>query len=71
MSALAVLKVLAPYNPVAPLNFGERCDMTPEKQPRHALFVRWKDYELGAFGVPAIVAVIMLALIGARWLGVI
>jgi hypothetical protein len=56
---------------VAPLNFGERCDMLQKKEPAHALFVKWRDLEIGAFGIPAIIAVIVVALIGARWLGLI
>ena len=57
--------------PVAPLNFGERCGMPPKKEPVHALFVRWRELEIGAFGVPAIVAVIVITALGARWLGLI
>jgi hypothetical protein len=57
--------------PVALPNFGERCDMLQKKEPSHALFVRWRDLEIGAFGIPAIVAVVVVALLGARWLGLI
>jgi len=43
-----------------------------QKSP-HALFVRWGNRELHAVGVPAIgaviIAVMILALLGARWLG--
>jgi hypothetical protein len=62
---------LSPYNPVAPLNFGERCDMPPEKPLRHALLLRCGKYEVQAFGIPAIVTVFVVLLLGVRWLGLI
>ena len=43
--------------------------MLQKKEPRHALFLRFGNCELGALGVPAIAAVVVLALLGARWLG--
>ena len=45
--------------------------MPPRKEPTHALLLRWGKCELQAIGVPAIVAVIVVALLGARWLGLI
>jgi hypothetical protein len=45
--------------------------MPKKKEPSHALFLRWGSCELGAFGIPAIAAVVVLALLGARWLGLI
>ena len=45
--------------------------MPRKKEPDHALFVRWGKCEVGALGRPAIVAVVVLALLGARWLGLI
>jgi hypothetical protein len=36
----------------------------------HALFVRWRDVEIGAFWIPAILAVIVLTIVFARWCGV-
>jgi hypothetical protein len=44
--------------------------MVPEKLPRHALFLRVGSCEIGALGVPAIVAVILLALLAAVWFGI-
>jgi hypothetical protein len=45
--------------------------MTPEKPIRHALFLRLGNCELRALGLPAITAVVVvvLALLGGRWLG--
>lgn len=45
--------------------------MTPEKPSRHALFLRFGNCELGALGLPAIAVVVVLTLLGARWLGLI
>ena len=45
--------------------------MIHEKEPRHALLLRWGKCELQALGIPAIVAVIVVALVGPRWLGLI
>jgi hypothetical protein len=36
----------------------------------HALFLRWRDLEIGAFGIPAILAVVVLIFVMARWWGV-
>lgn len=58
-----------PITPVAPLNFAERCDDAPKGKATHALLVRWGDCELEAVGIPAITAVVVLLLLGARWLG--
>jgi hypothetical protein len=44
----------------------------PNKQERpHALLVRWGKFEVHAFGVPAIIAVVVFAVLGGRWLGLI
>jgi len=45
--------------------------MIREKPPNHALLVRLGKYEFQAVGLPAILAVIALALLTARWLGLI
>jgi hypothetical protein len=45
--------------------------MIPEKHPRHALLLRWGKCEVHALGIPAIVAVVLLTLLGARWMGLI
>lgn len=47
--------------------------MPLKKRPDHALFVKWRDLEIAASGIPAIIAFvfIVLALLGARWLGLI
>jgi hypothetical protein len=45
--------------------------MNPEKQSRHALLLRWGKYEFQALGIPAILVVVVAALLGARWLGLI
>jgi hypothetical protein len=45
--------------------------MPRKEKTDHALFVRWRDLEIGAFGIPAIVAVIVLTFVLARWFGVI
>jgi hypothetical protein len=58
--------------PVAPneADFAERCDMAPNKELQHALLFKWGKFQLGAYGVPAIVAVILIAVIGAKWVGI-
>jgi len=43
--------------------------MLPDKRPPHALLVRWGKFELQAFGFPAIIAVMIFTIVGARWLG--
>lgn len=45
--------------------------MLHEKYLRHALLVRWEKCELQALGIPAIIAVVVFTLLGARWLGLI
>ncbi len=42
-----------------------------KNKPRHALLVRAGKYQLEALGLPAIVTVVIVALLGARWLGLI
>ena len=44
--------------------------MNPKK-PAHALLLRWGKCEIQALGIPAIIAVVVVALLGARWLGLI
>lgn len=41
--------------------------MTHKEKSTHALFLRWRDLEVGAFGIPAIIAVIILTFVLARW----
>jgi hypothetical protein len=44
--------------------------MSPkETPPNHALFVEWGRFKLGAYGIPAIAALIVIAVIGGRWFG--
>ncbi len=43
--------------------------MPQKEKATHALLVRWGDCELEAVGIPAITAVVVLLLLGARWLG--
>lgn len=45
--------------------------MSQKRELTHALFVKWRELEIGAFGIPAIVAFVVVALLGARWLGLI
>jgi hypothetical protein len=48
--------------------FGEDSDMIQDNpQPPHALYVQWGRFKAGAFGVPAIAALILLA-VAALWL---
>jgi hypothetical protein len=44
--------------------------MPLKKKIDHALFVKWRELEVGAFGIPAIIAVIVCTLVLARWCGV-
>lgn len=43
--------------------------MPLKKRTDHALFVRWCELEIGAVGIPAIIAVIVCTLVLGRWLG--
>lgn len=45
--------------------------MPQKREPNHALFLKWRELEIGAFGIPAIIAFVVIALLGARWLGLI
>jgi len=45
--------------------------MNPEKPSRHGILLRWGKYEFQAFGIPAILTVAVVAVLGARWLGLI
>jgi hypothetical protein len=45
--------------------------MSDKQKPPHAFLVRWGKYELEAIGIPAIVVVAVLILLGARWLALI
>ena len=45
--------------------------MPLKERPTHALLVRWGKCELQALGIPAIAAVVVLALLVARWLALI
>jgi hypothetical protein len=45
--------------------------MPQKKEPTHALLVRWGKCELQAVGAPAIIAIVVLAVLGAKWLGLI
>jgi hypothetical protein len=44
--------------------------MPLKKKIDHALFVKWRELEVGAFGIPAIIAVTVCTLVLARWCGV-
>jgi hypothetical protein len=44
--------------------------MPRKEKSAHALFVRWRELEIGAFGIPAILAVIVLTFVLARWCAV-
>jgi hypothetical protein len=41
--------------------------MNPENTPPHALYIQWGRFKAGAFGIPAIGALILLAGV-ALWL---
>jgi hypothetical protein len=44
-------------------NFVARCAMfSTEETPPHALFVQWGKFKAGAFGIPAIIVLGLLAL---------
>lgn len=44
----------------------------PNKEERpHALPVQWGKFEVHAFGVPAIIAVVVCAVLSGRWPGLI
>jgi hypothetical protein len=42
--------------------------MSSEEIPRHALFIRFRHFEAGAFGIPAIVVFALIAALGFVWL---
>jgi hypothetical protein len=45
-----------------------RCTMSGEQLPSHALFVQWGRFKAGAFGIPAVVALIFFAaLVAYLW----
>ena len=44
--------------------------MPYKREPAHALFVRWRELEIGAFGIPAIVALVVVAFLLARLIGI-
>jgi hypothetical protein len=41
--------------------------MSDERVPSHALFVQWGKFKAGAFGVPAIIALSLLAALAGYW----
>jgi hypothetical protein len=43
--------------------------MPRKEKQTHALLVRWGRFELRALGLPAIIAVVVLTVVGARWFG--
>jgi len=45
--------------------------MPQKEKSAHALLVRLGRCEVQALGIPAIVAVVVFALLGARWLGLV
>jgi hypothetical protein len=47
-----------------------RCAMSlPEHPPPHALFVQWGKFKAGAFGIPAIITLGLIALACSLMLG--
>jgi hypothetical protein len=44
--------------------------MPRKEKSAHALFLRWGDLEFGAFGIPAIIAFVVLTFVLGRWWGV-
>ena len=48
---------------------SEEETVAPRHIPPHALFLKWGKLELGAFGIPAIGALVIIALIAAGWIG--
>lgn len=40
----------------------ERSDMKIEPFPAHGIFIRWGKFQIGAFGIPAILAIVVIAL---------
>ena len=42
--------------------------MTPDTNPSNALFIKWGRFQAGAFGVPAIVTLALLAAVLAMYL---
>ncbi len=43
--------------------------MPRKEKYAHALLVRWGRFELHALGLPAIIAVVVFTVLGARWFG--
>jgi hypothetical protein len=43
--------------------------MSTDHPPPHALYIQWGKFKAGAFGVPAIVALIFFAGLAVYWLG--
>jgi hypothetical protein len=42
--------------------------MSTDQPPPHALYIQWGKFKAGAFGVPAIVALILFGVLVAFWL---
>jgi hypothetical protein len=42
--------------------------MPTEQLPPHALFVQWGRFKAGAFGIPAIAALILFAAAAVYWM---
>lgn len=52
--------------------FAERCAMSTsseDRPPPHALFVKWGKFQAGAFGIPAIITLGIVALSASRLFG--
>jgi hypothetical protein len=44
--------------------------MPRKEKSTHALFLRWGGLEFGAFGIPAIIALVVVMFILGRWRGI-
>jgi hypothetical protein len=55
---------VSPFHFGAPArnNFAARCNVNLE-QPPHGLFLKWGQFQIGAFGVPAICTVLIAIII--------
>ncbi len=44
--------------------------MPIDQQPPHGLFLKWRKFQIGAFGIPAVATVLIAVLLGfsGRWL---